>query len=84
MTFERRSKWTGIALSLCGLAMISGTGCANGQPQMSCGATIPRPSSAAVEELAASLPPGQDAATWIAEIDRAIDAQDDCVKRRGR
>lgn len=62
--------------NLFAVVALFGIGCAHAPPPTSCGATIPRPSSAAVDAL--EVLEGTAAEPWIAELDRAIDAQDAC------
>lgn len=79
---QRTKRIDGTVGLLFGAALACGLGCASGRVVTSCGETIPRPSSLAVEQLATCVAPESAAESWIAEIDRAIDEQDRCRGRR--
>lgn len=65
------------------LVLACGLGCAHAPAPTNCGATIPRPSSEAIAELEARLDGARAAESWIAELDRALDAQDACRRAAG-
>lgn len=79
---RRPKQLDAIGVLLFGAALLCGTGCANERVVTNCGETIPRPSSEAVNQLAACVRPESAAEAWVSEIDRAIDGQDKCRARQ--